>query len=84
MAAPARLEDLPLAISPRQLTELIPSLGKLATYKIAGALGVRVERKIVIPRERLLAWLRGEVKITTERSRKQTGIEVPEPGNTHQ
>ena len=76
MAAPARIEDLPLAISPRQLNELIPSLGKVARYKIACALGVRIERKILIPRERLVAWLRGELKIAsvdqTEKANSQS------------
>ena len=71
------IDDLPIAISPRKLQELIPDLGRDAAYVVARALGIRVRKKLLIPRERFIGWLRGELKITPTSSVEQKKSRTP-------
>jgi branched-subunit amino acid aminotransferase/4-amino-4-deoxychorismate lyase len=49
-----------LVYLPKDLERLLPGIGRNTRQKIARELGIRVSpRRIVIPRVRLEAWLRG-------------------------
>ena len=48
-----------LAFTTRQLFGVLP-LGRYALYALARKIGIRCGRRLLIPREALEAWLRGE------------------------
>lgn len=53
---PKNWDDVPLALTPQDLWTMF-DFGRNHAYEIAAMLGVRVGRKLLIPREKLRRWL---------------------------